>query len=147
MEHEMEALGRFEGVCRDITPIMENQTEKNMENEMGTGIIIGYAGVIYWENGKESGYYYIIMGCVLGLYYAYYCYYDSGDFAFVSSCLLACSVMIYCFFFDPPSLNLSLMLHDSPLCLVNNFTSHFSRFYDAPISADSEECHTRATSG
>ena len=29
----------YKGVCRDITPIMENQMEKKMENEMETGII------------------------------------------------------------------------------------------------------------
>ena len=39
MEHEMETLGSFKGVYRDITPIMENQMEKNMENEMDIGII------------------------------------------------------------------------------------------------------------
>ena len=39
MENEMETLGPFKGVYRDITPIMENQMEKNMENEMEAGII------------------------------------------------------------------------------------------------------------
>ena len=39
MENDMETLGPFKGVSRDITPIMENQWEKNMENEMETGII------------------------------------------------------------------------------------------------------------
>ena len=29
---------------RDNTPIMENQMEKKMENEMHTGIIMGYVG-------------------------------------------------------------------------------------------------------
>ena len=28
VESEMEALGPFEGVCRDVSPIMENQMEK-----------------------------------------------------------------------------------------------------------------------
>ena len=32
----METLDPFEGVYRGITPIMENQMEKQMENEMGT---------------------------------------------------------------------------------------------------------------
>ena len=41
MENEMETLGPFKGVYRDITPIMENQMEKKMENEM-EGV------VIYW---------------------------------------------------------------------------------------------------
>ena len=36
MENEMETLGPFKGVYRDITPIMENQMEKNMENDMET---------------------------------------------------------------------------------------------------------------
>ena len=35
----MEALGPFKGVYRDTTPIMENQLDKNMENEMETGIV------------------------------------------------------------------------------------------------------------
>ena len=39
MENEMETLGPFKGVYRDITPIMENQMEKKMENEMETGEI------------------------------------------------------------------------------------------------------------
>ena len=39
MENEMETLGPFKGVYRDITPIMENQMEKKMENDMETGII------------------------------------------------------------------------------------------------------------
>ena len=30
MEHEMESLGPLEGVYRGITPIMENQMENNM---------------------------------------------------------------------------------------------------------------------
>ena len=42
MENEMETLGPFKGVYRDITPIMENQMEKKMENEMETGIIMVY---------------------------------------------------------------------------------------------------------
>ena len=37
MEYDMETLGPFKGVYRDITPIMEDKMEKNMENEMGTG--------------------------------------------------------------------------------------------------------------
>ena len=33
MEHEMETLGPFKGYnSRDITPIIENQMEKNMDN-------------------------------------------------------------------------------------------------------------------
>ena len=32
LENEMETLGPFKGVYRDITPIMENQMEKKMEN-------------------------------------------------------------------------------------------------------------------
>ena len=39
MENEMETLGPFKGVYRDITAIMENQMERKMENEMETGII------------------------------------------------------------------------------------------------------------
>ena len=39
MENEMEALGPFKGVHRDIALIMENQMEKKMETEMETGII------------------------------------------------------------------------------------------------------------
>ena len=39
MENEMETLGPFKGVCRDITPIMENQMEKKMGNEMETVIM------------------------------------------------------------------------------------------------------------
>ena len=39
MENEMETLGPFKGVYRENTPIMENQMEKNMENEMETGVI------------------------------------------------------------------------------------------------------------
>ena len=31
MENEMETLRPLEGIYRDITPIMENQMEKNME--------------------------------------------------------------------------------------------------------------------
>ena len=31
MENEMETLGPFKGVYRDITPIMENQMDKEME--------------------------------------------------------------------------------------------------------------------
>ena len=39
MENEMETLGPFKGVYRDITAIMENQMEKKMENEMEAGVI------------------------------------------------------------------------------------------------------------
>ena len=35
----METLGPFKGVYRDNTPIMENQVQKKMENEMETVII------------------------------------------------------------------------------------------------------------
>ena len=41
MENEMETLGPFKWVYRDITPIMENQMEKKMKNEMETGVILG----------------------------------------------------------------------------------------------------------
>ena len=34
MENKVDTLGPFKGVYRDITPIMENQMETNMENEM-----------------------------------------------------------------------------------------------------------------
>ena len=40
MENEMETLGPFKGIYRDSTPMMENQMEKKMENEMETTIII-----------------------------------------------------------------------------------------------------------
>ena len=36
MENEMETLGPFTGMYRDITRIMENQMEHNMENDMET---------------------------------------------------------------------------------------------------------------
>ena len=36
MGNEMETLGPFKGVYRDITPMMENQMEKTMENDMET---------------------------------------------------------------------------------------------------------------
>ena len=32
--------------CRGVTPIRENQMEKKREDEMETGIIVGYIGVI-----------------------------------------------------------------------------------------------------
>ena len=38
MENEMETLGPFKGVYRDITAIMENQLEKKMEHGIETGI-------------------------------------------------------------------------------------------------------------
>ena len=44
MENEMETLGPIKGVYRDITPIMENQMEKNMEHEIETGIVRGLYG-------------------------------------------------------------------------------------------------------
>ena len=37
MENDMEALGPFKEVHRDITLIMENQMENKMDNEMETG--------------------------------------------------------------------------------------------------------------
>ena len=37
MENEMETLVPCKRVYRDITPIMENQMEKKMENEMEIG--------------------------------------------------------------------------------------------------------------
>ena len=46
MENEMETLGPFKGVYRDITPIMENQMEENMEMKWKLGL---YSGK---ENGK-----------------------------------------------------------------------------------------------
>ena len=39
MENEMETLGPFKGIYRDLTPIMENQMKKKMENEMETGVM------------------------------------------------------------------------------------------------------------
>ena len=39
MENEMETLGPFKGVYRDITPVIENQMGKDMENIMDTGVI------------------------------------------------------------------------------------------------------------
>ena len=38
MEHEMDTMGPFKGVYRDISKIMENQLEKNMENQMKLGV-------------------------------------------------------------------------------------------------------------
>ena len=48
MENDMETLGPFKGVCRDITPIMENQMENKAENGMESGIAMGYIGVWYY---------------------------------------------------------------------------------------------------
>ena len=39
MENKLGTLGPFKGIYRDLTPIMENQMEKKMENIMETGII------------------------------------------------------------------------------------------------------------
>ena len=39
MENDMETLGTFDGntgICRAITPIMENQMEKKMAETLGT---------------------------------------------------------------------------------------------------------------
>ena len=41
MEHEMETLCPFKGVYRHITPIMENQMEKKVENKLETRVIWG----------------------------------------------------------------------------------------------------------
>ena len=46
MDNDMETLGPFKGVYRDITPIMENQMEKTMENDMEAGIIEGLYSVV-----------------------------------------------------------------------------------------------------
>ena len=57
MENEMETLGPFKGVYRDITPTMENQMEKKMENEMETGFIQGIVGMniyIYRDNVTDK---------------------------------------------------------------------------------------------
>ena len=53
MENEMETLGPFKGVYRDITPIMENQMEKKMENEMESGIIRYFMLIVY---GGHAGF-------------------------------------------------------------------------------------------
>ena len=37
MENDMETLGPFKVVYRDITPRTQNQMEKNMEHEMERG--------------------------------------------------------------------------------------------------------------
>ena len=51
MEHEMETLGPFKGVYKDIIGIiMENQMEKKMVNEMEAGIIQGYI----WDYKSHS---------------------------------------------------------------------------------------------
>ena len=39
MDNEMETLGPFKGVYSDLTPIMENHMGKNMDNVMETGVI------------------------------------------------------------------------------------------------------------
>ena len=39
MENEMETLGPLRGYIGILLPIMENQMEKKMENEMETGVI------------------------------------------------------------------------------------------------------------
>ena len=42
MENEMETtLGPFKGYVGILSPKMENQREKNMDNEMETGVIKG----------------------------------------------------------------------------------------------------------
>ena len=50
---------------------MENyhngESNGKMENDMETRTIMGYIGVILWDNGKENGSYYIIMGYIWGL--------------------------------------------------------------------------------
>ena len=39
IENDMDSLGPFKGVYRGTTPITEHQMDKNMENEMETGVI------------------------------------------------------------------------------------------------------------
>ena len=44
--------------CRNITQIVENQVEKNMENEMETGMILGSQGVYVCPNCGHFGFIY-----------------------------------------------------------------------------------------
>ena len=51
----METLSPFKGAYRDITPIMENQMEKNMENEIQIGEYIRNIG-LYTPNIRHSSF-------------------------------------------------------------------------------------------
>ena len=58
MNNDTEAVGPFEGIFRfyvgfrNISPIRENLTEKNMELDMEAGSILLL--VVYYPNSRES---------------------------------------------------------------------------------------------